>query len=761
LENGALGEDEGVDAFVLFVATERAVGAAVAPMPREGAVHAQVLLVDAPVIVSGSVEDATGGEIAGAIVRPCAQALALTDSDGRFSTRCPLGSAVVQASATHYAALAFATHYGTTNSTFKLRMEPEGVVFGRIATGEGIPPEAVIGLNVELHRADFRTHVDAAADSAIFEARRRRTGRDGEFSFDRLPSGLYRVETSDIRYIAVADREIRAAQGSTTGPLVVTLERACRTDVNVTVGGERCEGGRVTPGYPAVFGTDPSAWTLGYEINEGTATISWGPRSTALSVECTDPPLAGVVTRRHELRRGTDCTASWEIDMPGRSRVDVCVEEDGTPVGGAEFTLGWSDSPPGIVLHDGSTFVAGVVEPTLTGDDGCTRVMLTRGKWLFRSPGARVQTLDIMSEDQHGRIVLRRESAAIVSFEVRQAGKAVVGATLELSDVVAGLNFSSAGTDDLGRVETSAPPGEYDLRVVADGRKFRPDPARLALQAGEQKIQPVKLEAADEGSATVCVVSNGKPWSGAEVVVMELRENYRFNPRFADTRGILSLAVDAAGCAEVPRIAGSVVFARDAAHDVSTSEVRLDGPGPFRLEMPRRRSVGLLFDNAAPESLVLTVVSVEGSRRVRVPIGATRFLIDVPLRGDVRINGCSSETHCVDERFSDTIDTQGEVRLSWKPAPIIRGFVPVREDPWKTIRWNHVGFFAQSEIAEDGSFSIQVPPRSPGASIVSAAGKQAFVKFPTDTRPGEVRDIGLARIPGSDRLEEMMPAQPP
>jgi hypothetical protein len=101
------------------------------------------------------------------------------------------------------------------------------------------------------------------------------------------------------------------------------------------------------------------------------------------------------------------------------------------------------------------------------------------------------------------------------------------------------------------------------------------------------------------------------------------------------------------------------------------------------------------------------------------------------------------------------------VRVSWKPAPIIVGFVPVTEDPWVSIRWNHIGFFTESKVAADGSFSIQVPPRTSAAPIISAGGATAFVKLAADARPGEVRDIGLTRIPGFKAHNTGLPTEPP
>jgi hypothetical protein len=759
LDADTLGTLEDVNAYVLFVATERAVGAAVAPMPREGAVFAQVLLVDAPVMVSGTMEDVSGGDIAGAVVRPCAQAMAMTALNGQFATRCPGGSAVLRASAAHYADLGFTTHYGATDATFKLRMQPEGVIFGRVVHGEGVPPEAVVGLDVELHSAEMRfSGLSPDVDSTL-EPRRKSTGEDGKFTFDRLARGPYRVEVADERYVAVADRELRAAEGASTGPILVTLHRACRTEITVSVGGERCEEGRVTPGYPTVLGAAMGSWALAYEISEGTSVISWGEASTSLTIECTNPPSSGVVSRRAEPRGVAVCPSSWAIDMPGAARVDVCVEEEGVPIVGAEFTFGLTNLPAELPLKDGSTFIADIAAPTLTGDDGCAPVLLSAGRWFFRSPGAEIQTFDVAEGVESGRVVLRRQRAASLSFDVQQGGQPAKGATIRLSDVTAGLAFSTAGSDEDGRVDTSAPPGRYDLRVTLNGRRYGPEPRSLVLEAGERRVQRLDLAAADETTATVCVVSEGEPWPSAEVVVMDLRGGYRFDPDDADKNGILDVSVDAEGCAEVPKIPGSVVFARDALHDTFTNEIRLAGPGPFQLEMPRKKSVKLVFDEPAPGPLVLEVFVESRVRRVRMPLAATTFLIEVPLIGDVQLTGCSSASHCVDAVFSAA--STDEVRVSWRPAPIIRGTVPVDEDPWVAIRWNHMGFHTESKVAADGSFSIQVPPRTSAAPIISAGGATAFVKLAADARPGEVRDIGLTRIPGFKAYNTALPTEPP
>jgi hypothetical protein len=105
------------------------------------------------------------------------------------------------------------------------------------------------------------------------------------------------------------------------------------------------------------------------------------------------------------------------------------------------------------------------------------------------------------------------------------------------------------------------------------------------------------------------------------------------------------------------------------------------------------------------------------------------------------------------------------MKVSWKPAPIIVGAVPVTEDPWVSIRWNHIGFHTESKVEADGSFSIQVPPRTSGAPIFSVSGASAFVKLAADARPGDVRDIGQARILGGKKtqqfLEAQMPKEPP
>jgi hypothetical protein len=240
---------------------------------------------------------------------------------------------------------------------------------------------------------------------------------------------------------------------------------------------------------------------------------------------------------------------------------------------------------------------------------------------------------------------------------------------------------------------------------------------------------------------------------------MDLRGGYRFNPDDADENGILDVSVDAEGCAEVPKIPGSVVFARDALHDTFTNEIRLAGPGPFQLEMPKKKSVKLVFDEPAPGPVVLDVTVMDRGPVVRVPMRAATFLIEVPLSGEVLVRGCSSASHCVDAAFPAA--TTDEVRVSWKPAPIIIGSVPVTEDPWVSIRWNKQGFHTESKVAADGSFSIQVPPRTSGAPIFSASGAYAFVKLAADARPGEVRDIGATRILGFTNFGVSLPTEPP
>jgi hypothetical protein len=416
-----------------------------------------------------------------------------------------------------------------------------------------VPPEAVVGLAVELHSAELRFAFFAGEVDATQEPRRKSTGEDGGLYFDRLASGPYRVEVADERYVAVADRELRTAEGATTGPILVTLERACRTEITVSVGGERCEEGRVTPGYPTVLGAAMGSWALAYEITEGTSVISWGEASASLGIECTEPPSAGVVTRRIEPGGAATCPSSWEIDMPGAARVDVCVEEEGVPISGAEFTFGLAHLPGVLALKDGSKFIADVPLPTLTGDDGCAQVLLSEGRWMFRSPGvgSEFETFDVTEGVETGRVVLRRQRAASLSFEVQQGGEPTKGATIQLSDWRAGLAFTTSGTDEDGRVETSAPPGTYELHVTLNGRKYGPEPRSLVVEAGERRVQSLDLAAPDETTATVCVVSEGEPWPSAKIVVMDLRGGYRFNPDDADENGILDVSVDAEGCAEV------------------------------------------------------------------------------------------------------------------------------------------------------------------------------------------------------------------
>jgi hypothetical protein len=478
-----------------------------------------------------------------------------------------------------------------------------------------------------------------------------------------------------------------------------------------------------------------------------------------------DPAGAGTFSWKSDSPKFVDCPARRDLDLPSDAILSVCVEEDGMPTPGAEVNLMLARQPDFEDVANKTTFLPASPPPALTDEDGCTSFSPPRGLWRASTIGSVGEIVEIDGTETTNRIVLERETASTLTLEVTRATAAVEGVIVKLEERESGLTVSTAGTDLRGRVRIRVPPGSFRLRADLAGRTYRVDPGTLTVVAGEDIEQDLQILGGDESLVKVCVTTDGLPRADAELIVVDVPKGQKFHPSLSVDRSLMTALLDTDGCADIPEISGAVVFARDVQTHMNSGEARLGRVEAISLALPGSVHKRIVFDDPVSEPFDLIIMVERGdSWRVRVPLGATRFTLDVPPRGTARIMGCGSVNRCIFAEVVDAGDSPSEIHASWKPAPMYNGFVAQRDDPWISISSNKVGFFASDKIGEDGSFSLRAPLGAPALVVRSAGGDAAAVALPGNAVPGEVVQLGEVRVLGgkrtSDFLKSLAPESP-
>jgi len=215
------------------------------------------IVLDAHVEVSGRVAvRETGDAVPGADVRaiPLEQSadffaiaamtrdVAHTDADGRFTLRLSPGEYALEASAPQCApgSAQVSLVPGRDASGIEIPVSQSGgVIRGRVVSVDG---RAMPGANVRIGRAglSYMGIVEAASDS--FSGRQTESGAGGEFAFERLAEGSYRLEARMNGYAMGSVGPIAVAAGQRAPDVAIVLGQGGTLQGYVAVDGKIREG---------------------------------------------------------------------------------------------------------------------------------------------------------------------------------------------------------------------------------------------------------------------------------------------------------------------------------------------------------------------------------------------------------------------------------------------------------------------------------------------------------------------------------------
>lgn len=264
----------------------------------------------------GSVNDITGGAVAGALVVSedgPARAVGTSDARGEFALWVEPGPVRVEATASGYAP-GWATG-PAPGHIFKIHLVPGATLVGRavLAGGETPVADAVIeGIQVEggINRASARTD------------------EQGRFRIDGLMPGRYRVEATSEGREGYSRSSVTLGMGETSAEVLVELDPAylVRGRVIDKATGEPCPGGQVTitDAKQAEFSQapiEPDGWARMASVIPGTYRVEVSCKD---HVERDDYPTITIKDRDAP-------PLTWEVDKGASVRVEV-VDGQGRPV---------------------------------------------------------------------------------------------------------------------------------------------------------------------------------------------------------------------------------------------------------------------------------------------------------------------------------------------------------------------------------------------------------------------------------------------
>ena len=267
--------------------------------------------------VTGSVLDAWGGPIAGAVLTASdragkVQALGISDSSGLFRLDVVRGDVRIVAHAEGY-----------SEPVRELRAPVEGVRFvlaaasaivGRVVVeGSGAPVAGVV--------------VTATGEDGLWaRPRSDRSGPDGKFQVSELSAGRYSLVAAS-EHGRSEQRSITVGVGEASAPVELTLHEAIRLRGRVQLGGVPCPAGAVILRGPV----------LAYAELEADGSVGLDglvPGRYDVNVSC-----EGVVAEDQSLDVGSaPLTHVWDLD-PGLQATGIALTPDGAPVARARIDV--------------------------------------------------------------------------------------------------------------------------------------------------------------------------------------------------------------------------------------------------------------------------------------------------------------------------------------------------------------------------------------------------------------------------------------
>jgi protocatechuate 3,4-dioxygenase beta subunit len=426
--------------------------------------------------IKGSVNDATGGGVSGALVMSedgPDRAVTMSDGKGAFTLWVDPGPTRVGATATGYAP-GWASG-PAPGHVFKIHLVPGATLVGRAVLAGGETPVAGVmieGIQVEGGGARAST----------------RTDEDGRFRVDGLLPGRYRVEATSEGREGYSRSSVTLGMGETSSEVLIELDPAyvVRGRVVDKATGEPCRGGQVTITDPkqneySQTIIEPDGWARMASVIPGTYKVEVSCKD---HVDRDDYPTITIKDRDAP-------SLTWEVDRGAGVRVEI-VDGQGRPVikasvrafaTGPEGSLGSADHPEA----DGAFLVAGLkpggynvsVQAT-EGGRGSKEIELTLG----REAHLKIElppsgTIDGVVEDEAHRPVPYVQ--VVASGPSRASARSLDDGTFSL---------------------TGLPSGEYEVRASErSARRGAP---------GEDAARVVKVTVAAPARASVKVTVGGR-----------------------------------------------------------------------------------------------------------------------------------------------------------------------------------------------------------------------------------------------------------
>ena len=423
------------------------------------------------VLLTGSVNDVTGGGVAGALVVSedgAASAVATSDTKGEFTLWVEPGLVRVGATAAGYAP-GWASG-PAPGHVFKIHLVPGATLVGRAVIAGGETP--VTGVMIE------GIQVEGGGTRAST-----RTDDDGRFQIDGLLPGRYRVEATSEGREGYSRSSITLGMGETSSEVKIELDPAyvVRGRVVDKATGEPCKGGQVTitdakQNEFSQAAIEPDGWARMASVIPGTYHVEVSCKD---HVGRDDYPTLAIKDRDAP-------SLTWEVDKGASVRVEV-VDGQGRPITRASVSA-FATGPEGSsgttdhVEADGAFLLSG-----LKPGGYHVSVHATEG-----GRGDEELTASL-GREQHLKIAL--PSSGIIDGIVEDEAHRPVP---YVQVIASGPGRASARSLDDGTFSlTGLPSGEYEVR--ANDRT-----SRRGLPA-EEGARVVKVTVAAPGRARVKV----------------------------------------------------------------------------------------------------------------------------------------------------------------------------------------------------------------------------------------------------------------
>jgi len=315
-------------------------------------------LLEGGAAITGSVRDALGGTIAGAVVRAASGAeddvvaVALSSSDGTFRLELPPGRVLVSVEADGYSSEPISVS-APARGLF-IVLAPASSLVGRVLVAGSRAPAA--GVTVSATTTSWPSHSVRSVVSAV----------DGSFRLTGLSAGVYSLLAASDQFRGEV-HDIALGQAEISGEVEILVDDAVGLQGLVRADGERCPHAWVTLSGPV----EPR---LTSDDNGAVSVEGLRPGRYSVEVQCngTLPLRESIDVGRESLKRVWDLKRGLQLRgiAKGASGVTLAgarievnpVREEGRNVG-CQTDEGGRFSCSGLEAGDYECIIAGLTEP--------------------------------------------------------------------------------------------------------------------------------------------------------------------------------------------------------------------------------------------------------------------------------------------------------------------------------------------------------------------------------------------------------------